>query len=54
MWIVHEQVAIAALDCGAHPFARSLIKAINRRFPDSKRAFRLQVRPTHPNPSLPG
>ena len=44
MWLVHEQVAVAALDAHALPFAASVIKAINRRFPDSVRARRLQVR----------
>ncbi|KAG2452363.1 hypothetical protein HYH02_003385 [Chlamydomonas schloesseri] len=42
LWLVHEQVAVAALDAHALPFAASVIKAINRRFPDSVRARRLQ------------
>ncbi|KXZ47288.1 hypothetical protein GPECTOR_36g15 [Gonium pectorale] len=42
LWTVHEQVAIAALDSHALPFAASVVRAINRRFPDSVRAKRLQ------------
>ncbi len=43
VWAVHEQVAVAALDAHALPFAASVIRAVNRRFPDSIRARRLQV-----------
>eukprot|EP00195_Chlamydomonas_chlamydogama_P009581 CAMPEP_0202894790 /NCGR_PEP_ID=MMETSP1392-20130828/4111_1 /ASSEMBLY_ACC=CAM_ASM_000868 /TAXON_ID=225041 /ORGANISM="Chlamydomonas chlamydogama, Strain SAG 11-48b" /LENGTH=304 /DNA_ID=CAMNT_0049579581 /DNA_START=42 /DNA_END=956 /DNA_ORIENTATION=- len=42
LWLVHEQVAVAALDAGAYPFAASLIRAVARRFPDSSRTRRLQ------------
>ncbi|GFR47411.1 hypothetical protein Agub_g9128 [Astrephomene gubernaculifera] len=42
LWTVHEQVAVAALDSHALQFAASAIRAINRRFPDSNRARRLQ------------
>lgn len=44
VWTVHEQVAVAALDSHALPFAASIIQAINRRFPESIRAKRLQAR----------
>lgn len=43
LWAVHEQVAVAALDAHALPFAASVIRAVNRRFPDSVRARRLQA-----------
>lgn len=43
VWLVHEQVAMAALDCGALAFAVDLIKAVRKKFPDSVRAKRLQV-----------
>ncbi|EFJ50259.1 hypothetical protein VOLCADRAFT_73964 [Volvox carteri f. nagariensis] len=42
LWTVHEQVAFAALDSHALQFAASVIQAINRRFPESVRAKRLQ------------
>ncbi|KAG2483062.1 hypothetical protein HYH03_018045 [Edaphochlamys debaryana] len=42
LWVVHEQVAVAALDSHALQFAASVIKALVRRFPDSVRAKRLQ------------
>ncbi|GIL75572.1 hypothetical protein Vretimale_15176 [Volvox reticuliferus] len=42
LWTVHEQVAVAALDSHALQFAASVIAAINRRFPESVRAKRLQ------------
>ncbi|GAX84373.1 hypothetical protein CEUSTIGMA_g11795.t1 [Chlamydomonas eustigma] len=41
-WLVHEQVAVASLDCGAIPFATDLIRAVARRFPESSRTRRLQ------------
>lgn len=41
-WLLHEQVGVAALDCHALPFAASIIRALNRRFPDSIRAQRMQ------------
>ena len=40
---MHEQVAIAALDASALPFAASLIRAVARRFPTASRTRRLQV-----------
>ena len=43
VWLVHEQVAIAALDCSSLPFAASLIRAVARRFPTASRTRRLQV-----------
>ncbi|MEW5300729.1 MAG: hypothetical protein WDW36_003639 [Sanguina aurantia] len=43
LWLVHEQVAIAALDSCALPFAESLARAVARRFPESIRARRLQA-----------
>ncbi|GLI61847.1 hypothetical protein VaNZ11_004355 [Volvox africanus] len=42
LWTVYEQVAIAALDSHALQFAASVVAAINRRFPESVRAKRLQ------------
>ncbi|GBF88587.1 hypothetical protein Rsub_01302 [Raphidocelis subcapitata] len=43
LWLVHEQVATAALECGACPLAAQLIRAVLQRFPeDSVRAKRLQ------------
>jgi hypothetical protein len=45
VWLVHEQVAVAALECGSVPLAAQLIKAVLQRFPEeSMRAKRLQVR----------
>jgi hypothetical protein len=42
-WTLHEQVAIAALECGAHSKAAGLINSVLKQFPDSMRARRLQV-----------
>lgn len=45
VWMVHEQVATAALECNATALAAEMIRAVLRRFPaDSIRARRLQVR----------
>jgi hypothetical protein len=44
VWLVHEQVAVAAMDSASLPFAASLIKAVKRRFPTASRTRRLQVR----------
>lgn len=44
VWLVYEQVAIAALDSGATEFAASIVKIISERFPLSSRTRRLQVR----------
>ena len=41
-WLVSEQVAIAALECGAMEFAQSLIREVARKFPTSSRTKRLQ------------
>lgn len=41
-WLVSEQVAIAALECGASEFAQSLIREVARKFPASSRTKRLQ------------
>lgn len=44
MWLLHEQVATAALEVGATGLAAELIRAVLRRFPkESMRAKRLQV-----------
>lgn len=43
VWLVYEQVAIAALDSGALEFAASIIKIVSERFPLSSRTRRLQV-----------
>lgn len=54
VWLVHEQVAVAGLECGALPLAAQLIKAAMERFPeDSVRVKRLQVRGQPPATSLP-
>mmetsp|Transcript_1186 Transcript_1186/g.3469 ORF Transcript_1186/g.3469 Transcript_1186/m.3469 type:complete len:311 (+) Transcript_1186:173-1105(+) len=42
LWLVREQVAMAALDVGDTPLATSCVKAISREFPESMRAQRLQ------------
>jgi hypothetical protein len=44
VWLLHEQVGIALLECGALQQALPLIKAVLMKFPDSIRARRLQVR----------
>jgi len=45
VWLLYEQVAMAALECGAFPLAAQLIRSVLQRFPeDSIRAKRLQVR----------
>eukprot|EP00887_Chlorella_sp_A99_P000135 scaffold16.g135.t1 len=41
LWSVHEQVIVAALDLGNSDLANSLIKNVNRKFPESSRAARL-------------
>ena len=43
VWLVYEQVAMAALDCSLLPLAAGLIRALSKRFPDSLRAKRIQV-----------
>ena len=42
VWLVHEQVAIAALDCGDVDLARTLIIKIDAAFPESLRAAMLK------------
>lgn len=41
-WTVSEQVAIAALECGAIDFAQSIVREVSRKFPQSSRTKRLQ------------
>jgi hypothetical protein len=43
VWLVREQVAMAALDVGDMGLATGCVKAISRQFPDSMRAHRLQA-----------
>lgn len=42
VWLVHEQVALAAMDCGAMEVAAPLVIAVQQRFPDSVRAKRVK------------
>ena len=44
VWLIMEQVAIAALDTRALDLAAELIKDINAKFPESERSTRLAVR----------
>ena len=44
VWLVYEQVAIAALDSRAMALATSLIQKIRKKFPKSSRTHRLTVR----------
>ncbi|KAF5740531.1 Prenylyltransferase superfamily protein [Tripterygium wilfordii] len=41
-WILHEQVAIAAMDCQCLDVAKDCINALQKRFPESKRVGRLE------------
>ena len=43
VWLVYEQVAIAALDCRAMDLAVRLVQKIRKRFPKSSRTHRLIV-----------
>lgn len=43
VWQLHEQVAVALLECGNPAAAVTLIKAVLVKFPESIRARRLQV-----------
>lgn len=43
VWLVYEQVAIAALDCRALDLAVKLVSKIRKRFPKSSRTHRLMV-----------
>ena len=44
VWLVYEQVAIAALDTRAKELAVSLVQKIRKKFPNSSRTYRLTVR----------
>ena len=43
VWLIMEQVAIAALDTRALDLAAEVIKEIKAKFPDSERSTRLAV-----------
>ncbi|KAL6733320.1 hypothetical protein Aduo_003974 [Ancylostoma duodenale] len=43
LWIVYEQVCVAALDCARLDLASECIYALNHRFPRSNRVLRLQA-----------
>ncbi|XGW11549.1 hypothetical protein V3C99_012771 [Haemonchus contortus] len=43
LWMVYEQVCVAALDCARLDLAGECISALNRRFPKSNRVLRLQA-----------
>ena len=47
VWLLKEQVAIAALDTRALDLAADLIKDIKGRFPESERSTRLAVCPAN-------
>ncbi|MED6123562.1 hypothetical protein PIB30_050249, partial [Stylosanthes scabra] len=36
-WTLYEQVAVAAMDCQSLDVAKDCIKALRKKFPDSKR-----------------
>lgn len=44
MWDVHEQVAVAAMECGCKELALQLVKNVHKRFPEGARGSRLTVR----------
>ena len=44
VWLIMEQVAIAAIDTRALKLAADLIKSIKEKFPDSERSTRLAVK----------
>lgn len=44
VWLIYEQVAIAALDTRAMELAISLVQKIRKKFPNSTRTYRLTVR----------
>lgn len=48
VWLIMEQVAMAALDVKELYLALSLIKEIRGKFPQSQRTLRLTVRPLLP------
>ncbi|GMY20839.1 er membrane protein complex subunit 2, partial [Fagus crenata] len=41
-WTLYEQVAVAAMDCQNLDVAKDCIKALQKRFPESKRVGRLE------------
>ena len=43
VWLVYEQIAIAALDCRASDLASKLVTKIRKRFPKASRTHRLTV-----------
>lgn len=43
LWLIHEQVAMAALDCNATSAAAALVKNVVAKFPDSTRAAKLKA-----------
>uniref|UniRef100_A0A0K0DGS8 ER membrane protein complex subunit 2 n=1 Tax=Angiostrongylus cantonensis TaxID=6313 RepID=A0A0K0DGS8_ANGCA len=43
LWIIYEQVCVAALDCARLDLAGECISALNSRFPRSNRVLRLQA-----------
>lgn len=42
-WTLYEQVAIAAMDCQSLDVAKDCIKALKKKFPESKRVGRLEA-----------
>ena len=44
VWLVHEQVAIAALELHDEKLATALVRNVHMRFPKGTRASRLAVR----------
>lgn len=43
LWVVMEQIVIAALDCSRHDLAIEYIQALNVQFPKSSRVKKLQA-----------
>ena len=46
-WLLHEQVAVAAMDVHAISVAHKLVTAVVNKYPKSARAARLKVRYTN-------
>ena len=44
VWLVHEQVAIAALELHDEKLATAIVRNVHTRFPKGSRASRLAVR----------
>lgn len=42
LWTVHEQVCVAALDCGDHETAKYSLEALKKQFPSSIRVLKLE------------